>query len=100
MCHVPGLPLLQRLEAPAEVLADLAVDEFDLASGCQGHHQPGNAVDDQARFAFALAERVLGALLVVDVDDHAVPLRDPAVRITERLSDGLNPAMLTICPSQ
>src|SRR5262245_6846747 len=100
MCHIGGLPLLQPLETPAEVLADLAVDEFDLTSRCQRHDQAGNAVDDQARLAFALAERVRGALLVVDVDDDAVPLRDSTVRITERLSDRLNPAQLTVRPSQ
>ena len=75
-------------------LEDLAVDEFDLASRRQGHHQPGNAVDDQARLAFALAQRVLGALQIVDVVDRSVPIDNPALAVTERLPNGPNPSML------
>ena len=100
MCHVARFPPPQLLKSPTKVLEDLAVDEFDFTRRGKSDDQPRNAVHQQARLAFALAKSIFGALLVVDVNNHAVPFRDPTIRITHSLSDGPNPAILTIGPSQ
>ena len=59
MCRAAGPPVLELLQRHAEVLEDLAVDEFDLTVGRKGRDQPWNAVDDQARLALAFAQCVL-----------------------------------------
>src|SRR5262245_14327173 len=89
-------PLLHRLEALTAVLDELIVDDIDVASRRQRRNQTRNGVDNQARFAPAFEKRLLGAALIVDIDDQAVPMGDPAVRVTERFSKGLNPSILTI----
>ena len=43
-----------------------------------------------------LAEPSLGSFSVVDVDDLAVPIRDPAIRVMEGLANGLNPSILAV----
>src|SRR6266478_3044896 len=48
MDGVAGGPILQVLSRLAKIFQELAVEEFDLARGTQGTHEPRNAVDDQA----------------------------------------------------
>ena len=67
MYHAAGSPALQLLQRLAEVLEDRTVDEFELTAGRKGRDQAWNAVHDQARLAFAFAQRVLGALPLIDI---------------------------------
>ena len=86
----PALQLLQRL---AVVLKDLPVDKFDLAAGRKGRDQPRNAVHDQARLTFAFAQRVLGALPLVDVRQQHAPANDVTACIAKRKAVVLEPAI-------
>ena len=86
-------PLPELLERLAEVLEHLAVDDFDVTGCAQECDQPRDAVDDQTRFALAFAQGLLGALALVDVDEQVVPADDVAVRIPERKSARLKPAV-------
>ena len=52
-----------------------------------------NAVYDQARLALAFAQRLLGALALVDVDEQVEPADNVPVRIPKRKSARLKPAV-------
>ena len=56
MCHAAGSPVLQLLQRLAEVLDDRTVDEFELAPWRKGRDEAWNAVDDEARLAFAFTK--------------------------------------------
>src|SRR5918994_753702 len=96
MGHVARAPALVFLQSLTEVVERLTVDEFDLTGGAEGGDQPWNAVDDQARLSLALAERVLGVLALVDVDQQDAPANDSASRITKRKPVVLEPAVRAI----
>src|SRR4051812_39923998 len=96
MYRVVGPPPLELLPRPAEVLEDRAIDELELTFGRKGRDQPGNAVHDQAQFAFALAQRVLGALLIVDVRQQDAPAHDLSLGIAQRKAAIPEPAKDTI----
>ena len=53
MDDVVGGPTLQFLRRPAEIFQDLAVEELELTRRVHGTHEPGNAIDDQAKTLFA-----------------------------------------------
>ena len=55
MSYLVGLPVLDLLERLAEVLEDLVVGDFEFTAGREDRDRGGNAVDDQARMAFAFA---------------------------------------------
>ena len=61
MDGIPDLPTLQFFESFAEIFKDLVVDEFDLAICSHDGHQAGNAIDDQAKSQFALAQGIVVA---------------------------------------
>src|SRR5262249_20801174 len=70
------------------------------------NHLAGRNLPPQAaglRQPLALSQECLAAapflfrpLSVVDVDDQPVPMSDPTLRVIERLSNGLNPSILTV----
>ena len=91
MYRAVGPPVLELLQRLAKELQDLAVDEFDLTIGRKDYDQPWNAVDDQTRLALAFAERLLGALEIVDVGEQNVPADDTSARITKRKPADLEP---------
>src|SRR5687768_13368381 len=98
MCRPTGPPALELLQRTAEVLEDLAVDEFDVTGGRKGRDQPWNAVDDQARLAFAFAQRVLGALPLVNVRQQHAPANDMAAAIAKRKAVVLEPMIEAVRP--
>ena len=100
MCRAAGSPALELLQCPAEVLEDLAVDEFDLTARRKDRDQPWNAVHDQARLAFAFAQRVLGELPLVDVRQQHAPANDPAACIAQRKAVVLEPPVHAVRPPQ
>ena len=84
MCHAAAPPALELFQRLAEVLEDLSVDEFDLTVGREGRNEPGNAVHDQTRLTFAFAQRILGALPLVDIRQQHAPAGNLAVAHRER----------------
>ena len=93
MClHRPGLQLLERR---AEIVNDLAVDEFQIARGRHQRDQRRNFVHDRAKTAFARPDGVLGLPAVVDVDSDAVPFDDRARCVRQRIGAQKKPA---VCP--
>jgi len=59
MESVTGGPILQFLSRLAEILQDLAVEEFNLARRIQGTHKPRNCVDDPAETFLILCRQSL-----------------------------------------
>src|SRR5262249_49576212 len=59
---------------------------------CPKAHRPGRARELRPNGV----ERLLGPLLVIDVDDQSVPVSDPALHVMERRSNGSNPSILTV----
>src|SRR5918996_6218992 len=100
MRGISGFPALQLLERLAVVLKDLPVDKFDLPGGREGRDQPGNAVHDQARLTFAFAQRVLGALPLVDVRQQHAPANDVAACIAKRKAIVFEPAIGAVRPAK
>ena len=80
------------------VLADLAVDEFDLTARREDRHESGNAVHDQARLTFAFAQGILGALPLVDIGQQHAPAGDFAVRTANGKAFVRKPAIHAIRP--
>src|SRR4029450_11934418 len=93
MGHASGSPVLELLERPPEVLDDRTVDEFELTARGKDRDQSRNAVDDQARCAFAFVQRVLGTLPIVDVGQQDVPAKNPPAWIAERKPAHLTPVI-------
>ena len=91
MYRAVGPPVLELLQRLAKELQALAVDEFDLAIGRKGYDQPWNAVDDQTRLTLAFAERLFGALQIVDVGEQNIPADDTSARTTKREPADLKP---------
>ena len=77
-----------------------SVDEFDLTARRKGCDQAGNAVHDQARFAFAFAQRVLGALPLIDIRQQDAPLNDLAAGIAKLKAAVLEPAIDAVRPPE
>src|SRR6185436_4274790 len=100
MCGVARLPFPQLVQRAAEVLVNLAVDELDLSGRREGRDQPWNAVHDQPRLAFALAQRVLGSLSIVDVGQQHAPANDLTARIAKRKAVIQKPAIGAVGPSE
>ena len=71
-----------------------------LTTGRKGRDEPRNAVHDQARFTFAFAQRVLGALPLVDVRQQHAPANDVAARITKRKAVVLEPKIDAVRPPE
>src|SRR5262245_43527241 len=97
MQRVVGGPMSQFLEWPAAVFDDAVVHRLQLSGRSEDRDKAWDTVHDQARLALAFAQRLLGALQVVDVDDRPVPMSDPPLAVIERLSNGLNPSILAVC---
>ena len=76
-----------------EVIEDRSVDEFELAAGRESGDEPWNAVHDQARLTFAFAQRILGALPLVDVRQQHAPANDVAACIAKRKAVVLEPTI-------
>src|SRR5688572_26094239 len=93
-------PVLQLLQRLAEVLEGRTVDEFDLAARRKGCDESWNAVHDQPRLAFAFAQRVLGALPLVDVRQEHAPANDVAACIAEGKAVVLEPKVDAVGPPQ
>src|SRR5262245_25986993 len=89
-------PMSQLLDWPATVFDDTVVDFFQLSGWREDDDEARNAVHDQSRLALTFAQSLLGALQIVDVDDQTVPVNDPPFAIIQRLTNGLNPSILTV----
>ena len=100
MNGVAGRPALLLLLRRAEVLEDLVVDGFDLTAGRKDRDQAGNAVHDQARIAFAYAQRFLGALPLFDVGVDSVPFDNIARFIARRIGAEQEPSVLSVASTQ
>ena len=99
MNGVRGGPTFQFVMALAEIIQDLLTDEFVLAFRRHSINEPGNAVDDQARIEFALAEAFLSALPVFNVSGNAIPANHATTVIAQGLSIGTKPAIDVIEPA-
>ena len=77
-------PLLHRFQRLAAVCNELVVDDVDFAGRRQDRDQAWNGVHDQARLALAFAQRLFGALALVDIRQQVVPTDDVPADVTER----------------
>src|SRR3712207_1847675 len=100
MCLTAGPPSLEILDRGAEVLEDRTVDEFELTTGRKGRDEAWNAIHDQARLAFAFAQRILGALSLVDVRQEHAPAIDVPAGIAKRKSVVLKPKIDAVRPPE
>jgi len=100
MCRAAGPPALELVQRLAEVLQNLAVNEFDLTAGRKGRDQPWNAVHDQARLTFAFAQRLLGALPLVDIRQEHAPANGVAACIAKRKTVVLEPTIDAVQPPE
>ncbi len=100
MCRAAGPPTPELLRRPSEVFEDLAVDDFELTGRRKDRDQSWNAVHDQARLALAFAQRILGALPLVDVRQQHAPANDVAAFIAQRKAVVLEPAIHAVRPPE
>src|ERR1700732_4284732 len=99
MNGVRGGPTFQFLMALAETIQDLLIDEFGLAFRRHRINEPGNAMDDQARIAFARTQGFLSALPVFDVMGNTIPANHATTVISQGLSSRAKPAIDVIEPA-
>jgi hypothetical protein len=80
---VGGGPILQFLNRLAEIFQDLAVEELNLTCSIHGTHEPGNAIDNQAKIEFACAQ-ASSARTTTATAKAAKELRSPRVQGVSR----------------
>src|SRR4051812_8763983 len=74
-------------------------EESRLAIARHAANMYRNHINDQRQLALTLAQRLLSANLVVDVDIDAVPSQDSSGLILQRRNPGLNPAIDPVVPN-
>src|ERR1700688_948752 len=67
MDDIAGGPFLDFLRRLAKIFQELAVEELKFTCRSHGTHEPGNAIDDQAKTLFARAQGLLGMLCRIEV---------------------------------
>ena len=96
MNGIVRLPPFQFFHCLTAVRQDLVVHGFNLTGRCHGRNQAGNRRHNHARLALTFAQSFLGPLQIIDVVDRSVPMHDPTLGVTQRLSNGLSPSELTV----
>jgi hypothetical protein len=74
------------------LLGPVVVVSYEIRDEAAGFAQPLGVRET----VVSLPELHLGPLSVFDVDNQAVPMSDATFRVMERLSNGLNPTILTV----
>ena len=94
-CRQPAHARLVQLRyvVQTEEIEQALVEEGRLAFGRQTPDVDRNHVHELRELALPVAQRLLRAHLLVDVERHAVPLRNRSVLITPRLHPALRPAI-------
>src|SRR5258708_34705441 len=96
MDDVAGGPILQFLSRLAKIFHELAVEQLGLTRRIRGSHEPGNAINDQAKIQFARTQGFLGALPVFNIRMQAVPADDASFRVPHGESANLEPPVYAI----
>src|SRR5262245_55160488 len=86
-------PILQLFRRPAKILDHLAIDGFEFTIRGRDRNRTGYPIDCRTQTSFAFAQCVFRALAVVDVNEEVVPPDYTTVRIPERRSAILKPAV-------
>src|SRR5579863_5132346 len=99
MDGVARSPTLQFFASSTKILQGLIIDGFYLSVGRHNRYQTGDAIDDQADTLFALAERLLRALAILDVESRPIPLDYFSLLISQGNAAVEEPAVLTVTSS-
>src|SRR5258705_7029780 len=94
----PPLPYLFR--SPSLILQKWSINDLGCAIGRMATKKARHVVQRRAQVEFSRSQLFLRPFSIIDVEHHAIPIGDPTFRVEERLSDGLNPSILTIRPPE
>src|SRR5215204_5811043 len=90
-------PILCLLRREAHILEIVLIEELGSAVRTRRPGQRGDGIDDKLEVALALAERLLGALLIVDVDVQCVPAHNAPIGVAKGQPANVKPTILSIC---
>src|SRR6185295_2084541 len=107
-------PTMRLFRGEPCVFMPTFAEEFVWTIRQTAPRERGNGINHLPKFGFRLLDFVkcilkcflrlfalmLRPLSVLDVEHQAIPIGDPTFGVEERLSDGLNPSILTIRPPE